>query len=97
MHNLWVNRKHSSSEILLITLAICWNSNYQDNNEIKENIARFNYALRVLLYPKCPILAIQIPKRQYNLNHCTLPLLHGVMDEYSVDPDQLIGINRFSI
>ena len=58
----------------------------------------FTYALRVLIYPKCPILASkQIPKRQYIFNHCTLPLLHDVMDEHSVDPDQLLGINRLSI
>ena len=76
VHNLRVNRKHSSSEILLILLAIRRNSSYQDNNEIKDNIVMFTYALRVILYLKCPILDIQNPKRRYNLKHCTLPLLH---------------------
>ena len=63
VHNLRVNRKHSSSEILLILLAIRRNSNYKDDNEIEENIVMFTYSLRVILYPKCPNLAIQNPKR----------------------------------
>ena len=29
-----------------------------------------------MFYSKCPILAIQNPKRRYNLKHCTLLLLH---------------------
>ena len=59
-----------------LLLEICRNNNYQDNNEIKGNSAMFTYAICLLLYPKCPILAIQNPKRQYNLKHCILPLLY---------------------
>ena len=51
MRNLQVNRKHlSSSEILLILLAICRNSNFQDNNEIKENIVMFSCLLTLSVY-----------------------------------------------
>ena len=65
------------TEILLFFyIAIRRNSNYQDDNEIKENIVMFTNAFHVILYTKCPILAIQRPKRQYNLKHYTLSLLH---------------------
>ena len=38
---LALDRNHSSSEILHILLAIRKNSNFQDNNEIKESIIMF--------------------------------------------------------
>ena len=83
--------KHSSSEILLILLAIRRNSNYyKDNDESKENIIMFTNLLCVLRYPKCLILAMQNPKdytnisnnvhfRSYpvNMEICVLPLFRA--------------------
>ena len=46
--------------------------------KLKENMVMF---LCVLLYPKCPIFAMQNHKKRYNLKYCTLPLLHGMNDQ----------------
>ena len=72
MHNFRVNRKHSSSEILLILLAICRNSKYQDNIFLKKTSSSVCPSLS-----QCPFLAIQSPKILNNLKHCTPPLLHS--------------------